>query len=355
MKLFNIPLVKLIPEALRHSTSRPLFTVLSVLFGLVVGSALALIGVRTSDEATNRHETLTANGWGLIMVMDASGQEVSEQVCNTAEKVPGVTNVALIGKPVHHNALGLSAGLSVVEVSTQTPKFIWPGTVSTHAPAYVTPGLTTLTGLRSGEIYLDYDGTFLPQEVAVLAEPGRMPALDGNLLSIVTLPSTIEYCLVEVATNQIDDSALDIAQATVSYNSIAVPVISNANAHPTPSAIIAAYRAQNFPLIAAGSLTIFSAIRAFRAKRDRSVYRLLMFSRGDLFLMGALDFLTCLAVPAIIGFISIISWAEFHHIKTQIVGSGDYAQFALSTTIAMFGYAAVWASGKNRHQFAPGS
>jgi hypothetical protein len=160
---------------------------------------------------------------------------------------------------------------------------------------------------------------------------------------------------VEVESDQADRIALGVAAAAVSYDVIAVPVLPRAEASPTPAELIVEHQERRYPLVAVAFIGLIGVLRIVRSRRDRAVYRLLAFGRADLFVMGLLDYVICFAVPLCPAFVVAVLVGEMNDVSTQVLAAPDLVSMSLASAGLSLVYGAMWASGRNRHQFAPGA
>lgn len=351
----NVPFRGLVLEALRSIWSRPIWAAVTVLMAVAVGVVCGASVVEDARAVDAREQRLMAQGWGLITVSSAAGGTVDSGACVASAGVSGVTRAGAVGPTREVGALGLEAGLALTPVTRDVIDIAWPDSRPAERTAgLLTPGFVALSGLGAGGLHLDVGGALVPLPSEPLTGPGRHRVLDGGVLVVRADLADVSHCLVETTGERVEQVALDVAAAAVSYGVIAVPVLSRDDATPTPADLVDDHRSRNVPVLGAMFLLLVGAMRLVRSRRDRAVYRLLSFGRGDLWAMGLLDYATCLAVPLSSAFVVVVLWAELTGVPTGVLGVHDLASLSLAVAGGGLVYATAGAMGRNRHQFAPG-
>lgn len=352
----NVPVSQLGVEMIRASWSRPVWAIMTAVASIAVGVVFALMVVTDAQAAQSRAQTLESKGWGLVTMSSAAGEVIDARACAAAADVPGVLAVGAVGTVSQTEALGLDAGLGLTEVTTEVPRIVWPQTsVDAGAAALATPGFQALSGLRDGVLHLRLGGTSVPITVAGIDGPGRFPAIDGGLLALRGDVASPAYCLVDLPPDQVEALALDLAAATASYGILAVPVLSSADAAPTPADIEQSHRDRHLPVIVAAFLFVAALLRWMTARRDRAIYRLLGFGRIDLWTMGLMEYALLLGVPWASAFATVLAWSQLRGIPTQAIGALDLALAMGGSAVVAVIFATLCAAGRNTHQFAPGA
>lgn len=352
----NVSVAQLVSELLRAVWSRPVWASIVVVGAALIGAVSGLTTVQDALSVQNREAYLLANGWSQVTVSSATGELLDADACKVVEEVPGVIRAGAVGPLSQGQAVGLDAGLSLTEVTPPVLDIIWPNFASnTSASAVMTPGFMALSGLSGGVLQIREGDSYVPVVTEPVTVKGRFPALDGGVLYIRGQLQNVAYCLVEVTAGAAEQIALDLSQTTSSYDSLAVPVLSRAKASPTPAELIDDHRQRWVPVMASSAILILGGLRLILVRRDRAIYRLLGFGRADLLLMGLVEFLVLLAVPTLATYATVVGLGQSRGVSTAILGWYDFAQ--LSTMITLFAvvYAAMWATGRNSHQFAPGA
>jgi hypothetical protein len=352
----NVPVGALLREVFRAEWSRPVWMVVAVLASITIGGALGAVLVMDAGTIEGRERWLTARGWGVVAVSSADGGTFDARACAVVAEVAGVRAAGAVGATREVSALGLEAGLALTTISVDAAEIAWPALPATIAePVVLTPGFVSLSGVGEGTLHLAAGGALVPAPSIALDGGGRYPALDGGVLLLRTELVDATTCLADVPGARVESLALDIAAAAVSYGVVAVPVVSGDDATPTPDDLVRDYRARGYPVMAAAFLTVVGALRLLRSRRDRAVYRLLDVTRGDLVVMGLVDFAVVLAAPMLSSFATVLLVAEHRGTPTGRLGPLDLGLLLAATVVVGLGYAFVHASGRNRHQFAPGA
>ncbi len=352
----NVPIAKLVVETMRAVWSRPVWALITVAACAAVGAGLAAIIVDDAHTISARQDLLTARGWGLVVVSSAAGETLDPRACAEAAGVDGVIAAGPVSATRDVKALGLDAGLSVTEVSIEVVRMSWPESgVDLTTAGLLTPGLQSLAGLGGGVFYLREGGVSVPVRVSRLDAPGRYQALDGGLLIVRSEIDSPSYCLVDVPPEEVENLALDIAAATVSFGTISVPSLSPSEASPTPGELVQQHRDRHFPLIAGAFLLIITAVRLLRSRRDRAIYRLLRFGRADLWTMGIIEYMFLMGVPVMSAFATVLLADQGNRVPTQVLGLREAALLCVVSTIVAVAFASLSAVGRNTHQFAPGA
>ncbi len=342
-------------EEIQALWSRPLWALCTIAGSVVVGVVLGAMVVSDQNAVSDRARFLAEKGWGLIVVGSADGGSVDPLACTDAQ-VPGVLNVGMVGPSREVRVLGLGAGMGMREVSPSLIAVVWPATQSVEAAqALMTPGFVTLNGLDAGTLHVNISGTIVALEAERLSGPRRFPRLDGGVLLPRLDLRSVEYCLLSAAGEDVERVALEAASSTVAYNTIAVPVVARSDAAPTPADLVQAHQDRAIPLVAAAFLAVIAALRVLRSARDRAIYRLLGFGRSDLFVMGLIEYLVSIAVPASSAFVTVLMLGGSEGAATSELGAGDVTQFVWASSIVGLGFATSACAGRNRHQFAPGA
>lgn len=290
-----------------------------------------------------------------MRVSGAAGNSIDRRACTDAAEVPGVLISGAVGRTREVGALGLDAGLALTEVSPEVIEMVWPeATPDSGDAALLTPGFVALTRVNQGTLNVKVGGSATAVETVALHGPTRYAVLDGGVVVARNDLASVEYCLVAVPGEKAEAVALDIASATVSYGTLAVPVVSRKDATPTPADLIRDHRSRYGSLLAGASLGVLGALRIARFRRDRAIYRLLGFGRADLWVMGLTDYVICIATPVSSTFASALLWGVARGVPTETIGAEDMALLAWASTVIGLVYASAWAAGRNRHQFAPG-
>lgn len=343
-------------EVARAAWSRPVWAITAAIASIAIGVVFAVLVIADAKDIQFRGEQLEAKGWGLISVSSAAGESVDALACSAATEVPGVLAVGAIGVTTQVDALGLDAGLGLTEVTGSVPKMVWPGygpDISTSA--LLTPGFQALSGLSSGVLHVQQGGLQVPLEVTNVEGTGRYPAIDGGVLlprGDVVSPS---YCLVDVPRERVEAFALDLAAATASYGTLAVPVLSTADAAPTPKSLLQSHRDMHLPIAVAAFLFVMAVLRWTTTRRDRAIYRLLGFGRVDLWTMGIMDYALLLGVPWTSAFATVVAWSHLQGTSTHTVAALDFAIAMGASALVAVIFASLCAAGRNTHQFAPGT
>ena len=352
----KVPVSRLMSEALRAMWSRPWLACGVVLVSATAGALAGYSAVFDANAAAHREVELLANGWSHVTVASAAGLDLDPAACRGAAAVSGVRRIGMVGSTTEMTALGLSAGLSFTEVTPDTVAIAWPDDQTDEsASALMTPGFIALSGLSGGAIAVRAAGAFEMVNTGTLEKGSRVPELDGGVLLVRSELSSVQYCLIEVRPGSAEAVALEVAEATASYDTIAVPRLSEHAASPTPSEIIASHRARHVPLLAAMIASLASFARLLLLRRDRSVYRLLGVGRSDLWLWGLVDTLILYVVPVLSAFATLVLWGEASGISSESVGVYDYALVVALCVLLTVVAATGRAMGRNRHQFAPGA
>ncbi len=352
----NVPVGALLRETLRSLCSRPVWAAVAVLAAIVVGGVCGALVVADAEAVQARSRYLTARGWGLVVVSSASGGTFDARACAVAAGVDGVRTAGGVGAAREVGALGMAAGLALTPVTPGVVDVVWPGARYDQAAAgLLTPGFVTLSGLGAGTVHVDAGGALVPLPVDAIAGAGRYPGLDGGVLTVHGDLAEAATCLADVPGEDAERLALDVAAAAVSYGVVAAPVLPPAEAAPTPQDLVHEHRSRGYPLLVGSFLAVLGAMRLLRARRDRAVYRLLDLGRGDLWLMGLVDHLICLAIPATSTFAVVLLDAERRGVPTAVLGRLDLALVLAATAVVGLGCATLCATGRNRHQFAPGA
>ncbi len=352
----NVPVGALLRETVRSLCSRAGWAAVAVLAAVVVGGVCGALVVADAEAVEARSRRLASRGWGLVVVSSMSGGTFDARACTVAAEVDGVRGAGGVGAAREVGALGLEAGLALTPVTPEVVEVVWPGARFDPAAAgLLTPGFVTLSGLGAGTVRVEAGGAFVPMPVDVIAGAGRYPGLDGGVLAVRGELTEAAACLVDVPGEQAERLALDVAAAAVSYGVVAAPVLSATEATPTPRDLVDEHRSRGYPLLAGAFLAVLGAMRLLRSRRDRAVYRLLDLARGDLWLMGLVDHLMCLTVPATSAFAVVLVSAEGRGVPTGVLGRLDLALVLAVAAVVGLGCATLCAVGRNRHQFAPGA
>lgn len=352
----NVPAPKLVAETIRALWSRPWWALVTVVFCVSLGVGFASLIVVETKTITERQERLMREGWGLVVVASAAGQELDARACIAARSVPGVVASGAVGRAQDVMALGLDAGVGLTSVTADVPRIVWPESDYSNVTAgLLTPGLQSVAGLGEGTLYVQVGGALVPLSVARLDGTGRYPMLDGGILVVRNEFDVAAYCLVDVPPELSESLALDIAAATLPYETIAIPAVSRADASPTPRDLVAQHNERGLPLIVGAFLLVVAGVRLMRSRRDRAVYRLLSFSRADLWIMGLIEYLLLLAIPLMSAFATTLLLGDAQGVATEVLGMRDAALLSLVSCVGGVLFASAYAAGRNTHQFAPGS
>ncbi|HEY0188888.1 MAG TPA: hypothetical protein VGC67_15455 [Cellulomonas sp.] len=346
----------LIRETVRACWSRPAWAVTAALAALALGGACGAMVVTDASAVQARADRLDAKGWGLLTVVRADGAGLDPAVCSTIAGLDGIDAAGAVGPAEEVGALGLDAGLSLTAVSVAAIEVVWPAArYDPAADVLLSPGFVALSGVAAGTLHLQDGGALVPATTDVLVGQGRLPSLDGGALLLRRDLTEATSCVVDVAGDDVERAALDVAAAMVSSGVLAVPVVSADDAAPTPAELVRQHRARAWPLVAAIVLALVGAMRLVRSRRDRAVHRLLGLGRADLWLMGLVDAVVLLLVPATSAFAVVLLLAESRGVPTSGLGLLDLGLLLASSTAVVLGHATVCATGRNRHQFAPGA
>jgi hypothetical protein len=351
-----VPPAHLLAETVRALWSRKIWASFTILAAAAVGLAAATLVVADSRSINQRSEYLTSKGWGLVLVANSAGDTLDARVCQAVAQVPGVRAVGGVGQTRETEALGLSAGLALTPVTVDAVLIAWPdASFKPETTALSTPGFQRLSGLGSGVLYIEIGDVPVAFTTESITGPGRYALLDGGVLAIGGQLTEVSYCLVDVEAEQVERLSLEIAAIGTPNGVVAVPVLGRQDAAPTPADLTAQHQALRLPLVAAAFLAVLAAIRLLLSRRDRAVYRLIGFGRGDLALMGLFDYAICIAAASVSAFATTIIWAEGQGTPTQTLGQFDFGWLSILSAVVGLGYSLLWALGRNRHQFAPGA
>jgi hypothetical protein len=323
---------------------------------VAVGAVISGLIVDDAHAINARSQQLRDRGWGLIVLSNAAGGALDSRACIAAEGVDGVQAAGAVGPTTDGKALGLEAGLSVTPVSLGAVRISWPSArIDPTVPGLITPGLQSLAGLGDGVLGLNVGGALVPVRAAKVDGPGRYRALDGGLLVLSGDIEAPAYCLIQVPPERVESLALEIAAATTGFGTLSVPVVSQNDASPTPDELVAQHRDRHFPLIAGAVLVILSAVRLLRSRRDRAIYRLLLFDRADLWTMGLFEYLILVSVPVSSAFVTVLVVGQANGVPTAILGIRDAVLLGIVSNVVALLSASMSALGRNTHQFAPGA
>ena len=345
----------LVDETVRAILSRRAWAGAMVLLAIVSGICGGAVTVHDSRQISDRAAVLEKTGWGLVVVSSSSGKLLASEACTVASAVGGVSQGGAIGETRESRVMGLEAGVSMTDVTAGSVDVAFPTWRSGgNFPSYHTPGFQALSTLRGGVIFVDQYGQRVPVAGGAISGEARFPGLDGGVLVVRDNIPAPRSCLLEVPPEKIEEISAEVAIETSSFDVVVAPVISAADAWPTPGDLAADHEARNYEILIVVFLLVLGFVRLLRTRRDRAVYRLLYFSRIDLFLMGSIDFLICLGVPTLIAFSTTVLWGEFLGVSTYVVAVSDITTLIVGLSVVSVGYSSLWAAGKNRHQFAPG-
>jgi hypothetical protein len=289
------------------------------------------------------------------VVSDASGAGLAAAACEAVAQSPSVIAAGAVGSTREARVLGLEAGLAQTTISAQAARIAWPEDGLGTTPGRLTPGFQALTKLGPGVLYQDVGGKAVALPVRAVTGAGRYPPLDGGVLVVSETLAEVSYCLAEAPPEMVEAAALEIAATAFSHGVIAVPVVGSEEAKPTPDDLARDHKERLWPIVAAAFLAIAAAVRLLLSRRDRAVYRLYGLGRWDLALMGTLDYLVCLAAPCASTVATVVLLGEASGVSTPELGLLDLGLLTAASAGLCVLCAALWAVGRNRHQFAAGT